>query len=228
MKKYLPLLSILFVALFLSCDACDDPVGPNDNVPPMVDNPLWPYTENSFWEFDVWESGDGGDFNYFEKYRVVDVFGHDDNRVAQIEFTKYTEDTLFAEFTFWWGNTDSGLYEFAPFGEDFSPREPRLLFKFPAADMDSFQSYAYDFENPQTMFYFESGVPIIDVPAGSFENCVGYQLHYQIGHEPPIDNYYYFKPDTGYIRYERYEAGSLIKTRSLRDFALVPEPSPTE
>jgi len=224
MKKYFFLLLIVFVAAFLSCDACDNPVGPED-IPPMIDNPLWPWTLHSFWEFDVWESVDGSEIDYFEKYEVVDVFGYDDNRVAKIEFTKYTEDTLFAEFIFWWGNTESGLYEFAPFDTPFSPNQsPKLLFKFPAEDMDSFQTYSYDFVNPFTMVYFDAGVPEIVVPAGTFESCIGYQLHYQIGHEQPVDNYYYFKPDTGYIRYERYVAGSLVKTRSLRDFALVPEP----
>ena len=224
MKKHIPLFLILIVVVFVSCDACDNPIEPED-IPPMIDNPLWPWTLNSYWEFDIWESTDGAEFEYYEKYRVVDVFGYEDNRVAEIEFTKYTEDTIFADFTLWWGNTETGLYEFAPYDVEFAPNpSPKLLFKFPAEDLDSFQTYSYDFVTPYTMFYFDAGVPPIIVPAGTFESCVGYQLHYQTGHELPVDNYYYFKPDTGYVRYERYEAGSLIKTRSLRDFALVPEP----
>ncbi|MCK5833440.1 hypothetical protein KAH81_07205, partial [bacterium] len=215
--------TILLIALFLILIAvsCDNPVDPNNNPPDEIENAIWPFHEGSFWEYDVWEIVSGEEYNYFEKYRVVDIFAHNEKRVAEIEFSKYTEDTVFAAFTFWWGNTTSGLYEYAPFDESFSAFDlPRLLFKYPAEDMDSFLTYSWDFANPFTMFYFDMGIPIVSVPAGDFEACVGYQLYYQTGHEPPIDNYYYFKPDTGYISYEKYEAGSPSKTRLLKDFLI--------
>ncbi len=218
MKKIL-LFSALLLALIVSCHK---PVKPDDEKPPdEIANAIWPFHENSFWEFDVWEVVSGEDFDYFEKYHVEEIFADSGKRVAKIKFTKYTEDTTFAEFTFWWGNKAEGLFEFAPFGDVFSAfDEQRLLFKFPATDMDSFQTYSWDFTNPYTMLFFDIGIPTMVVPAGSFEGCVGYQLHRQVGHEPPVDNYYYFKPDTGYIRYEKYEAGSLVKTRSLKTLAI--------
>ncbi|HHS50323.1 MAG TPA: hypothetical protein ENN07_04330 [candidate division Zixibacteria bacterium] len=217
MKKTIVFLLILF-ALGLSCEK---PNGPNgDNIPDEIDRALWPFNTGSFWEFDVWEMTSEGEFNYFEKYAVLNIIAHDGNRVAKIEFTQYLEDTTFGRFVMWWGNTLDGLYEFAPFGEVFNPHDaPRLLFLFPAEDMDAFGSYAFDFQDPITMTYFDIGIPPFDLPAGRFDECVGYNLSRHVMPDPPENNYYYFKPDTGYVRFEKYITGSgLVKTRSLRDF----------
>ncbi len=123
---------------------------------------------------------------------------------------------MFSSFTLWWGNTIEGLYEYAPVADNFEPYEnPHLLFKYPSTDGEIFLSYA---PNPteETEMGFISLMPPAEVPAGSFENCVGFQYY-----EPPGENiYYHFLPDTGYIQMEKYVGSMLNKSRYLADYVL--------
>ncbi|RKZ28180.1 hypothetical protein DRQ36_10830, partial [bacterium] len=164
-----------------------------------IDNAIWPFSEGNWWVYDVWEQGEtaADSFVYLEKYEVVCPFAHEDSRVVEIDFEVFIPETVFARYKLWWGNTDSGLYAYAPIEDVFEPySSPRLLFKFPAENLETFLSYAPNPDNPEEIVYFDTGIPEISVPAGTFTGCVGYQMH-----DPPADdNYYFFVPDTGYIR----------------------------
>jgi len=188
----------------------------NDTIPDPVDNPLWPFNVGDWWEIMVWDNEGSHPETTFEYYEVDSVFGFSDERVARIRFSLLRNDTLFSYPDIWWGNTEEGLYMFGPYGNEFEPYDsPRLLFKHPAIDGDAFDSYALDDPGvADEMLFFDMGIPPIEVPAGTFDLCVGFQVH----QAPATDYYYYFQPDMGYISMEKYNGSSLVKTKRLSDY----------
>lgn len=203
------------VAIFIGCEETNGP--PNgEEIPPEIDGAVWPLEVGNEWVFEVQEWNDSlGDYVvYNERYVVDTAFKHDGNRVAKVRLEYFVEDTVFQGFTFWWGNTVSGLYEYSSYGDDFLPYDtPHLLFKYPAVDGEVFQSYAPNPSDPVEMGFIAL-MPVVEVPAGSFDNCVGYQYY-----EPPGENiYYYFVPDTGYIQMEKYISSTLDKARYLQNY----------
>ena len=221
MKKSI-ILSLIAAALIIGFLGCENPTNGNgdDDIPEPVENPLWPFEVGNSWTLEVRDDQAGAeDTLFYEEYRVEDVFGHDGERVAELNFRKFIGDSTLGSYTFWWGNTESGLYQFANLGDEFEPYEegPILLFKKPAEEGENFASFILmDGEAPDDVYFFSSGIPTISVPAGDFESCLGYQVH----RDPGMDIYYYFTPDTGYVRMEKYVGGSLVKTRSLTELQL--------
>jgi len=211
---------VISLLIVLAACNCDKPTGNNDKpVPDEVENPLWPFYEGNWWLLDVWDNESGENLEYFERYEVVSLFRYEDHRVAEVRLDMIYEDSVFASFTMWIGNTDTGLYLYAPYENDFEPfSSPKLLYKHPAEDGEIFESYALDEtqENTDPMQYLGTGLWPVEVPAGIFVNC---GIYY--GCRPPADETYnYFIPDTGYVRMEKYVASSLVKTRSLSEFHL--------
>ncbi len=209
--------AIIMLVVFLGCDSVDpDP----PEVPDEIENAVWPFVEGNEWTFTTrtWNDSIADWEEYGERYEVVRAFLHGNSRVVEIALEYFIEDTVFAEYTFWWGNTTAGLFAYAPYSESFVAYDsPRLLFKYPAENGEDFQSFAPYPDSPTEMF-FSSTMPTITVPAGEFEACVGYQYYI-----PPGDNiYYYFAPDTGYIYMEKYVGSTLTKTRALTEYILLP------
>jgi len=209
-------LSAVFLLFCFGCDNGADP--PIPEVPDEIDDAIWPLDVGNEWVIDVaeWNDSIADWVEWGERYIVDSAFAFEGKRVNEIILQYFVEDTVFAEFILWWGNTTSGLYEYALFGDDFEPYgSPKLLFKHPATDGEVFSSYAPDPGNPVDMG-FSFGAPAITVPAGEFGDCLTFQYY-----EPPGSNiYYYFKPDTGYIMMERYVGASLNKTRKLQEYLL--------
>lgn len=207
---------IISVFIFLTCNRENH--NNHDTIPQEIDNAIWPFEVGSWWILDVWDNEVSGEpFEYSEKYSVDSAFMHNNRRVALIRFEQFTPDTVFGRSVIWWGNTSGGLFMFAPYGNSFEPySSPKLLFKHPATDGESFSSYSIDSDNPDMMFCYLSGVPDVEVPAGIFSNCVFYMIH----RSPATDHYYYFKPDTGYVMMERKIGEATVKTRKLKTFHL--------
>jgi len=209
-------ISLLALVLFFGCDNGVDP--PDPVVPDEIEGAVWPLEVGNEWTFDVQAVDDSsGDLYYYgERYIVDSAFLYNGKRVTRVILEYFVGDTTFQSFTLWWGNTLDGLFEYAPFGNAFVPFESsRMLFKYPAGDGEMFQSYAPNPANPVEMGFI-SEMPSVSLPAGSFDNCVGYQFY-----EPPgVNIYYYFVPDTGYVQMEKYIGSSLDKARYLRDFVI--------
>jgi hypothetical protein len=217
-RKLLGILGATFIlgAMFIGCD--NGVVPPDPEIPDEIHGAIWPLDVGNEWTFDVqsWDDSIADWIYYGERYIVDTAFMHNEKRVAKVRLEYFFGDTVFQEFSLWWGNTHTGLYEYAPFGDGFVPyAESRMLFKYPSIDGELFSSYAPNPVNPVSMG-FMAEMPPIEVPAGNFENCVGYQYY-----EPPGENiYYYFVPDTGYIQMERYIGSTLNKARFLNSYVL--------
>lgn len=216
--KYFSILAISLFALvlFVGCDNGVDP--PDPEIPDEIEGAVWPLEIGNEWTFDVQALDDStGDWIYYgERYIVDSALVLDGKRVNRVILEYFVEDTTFQSFTFWWGNTLEGLFEYGSFGDTFMPFEsPRLLFKYPANDGEMFQSFAPNPANPLDMGFIAE-MPGVTIPAGTFDNCVGYQYY-----EPPgVNIYYYFVPDTGYVQMERFVGSSLDKARYLREYVI--------
>ncbi len=216
--KYFKTLAVCLFALvlILGCDNGVDP--PDPEVPDEIDGAIWPLVVGNEWTFDVQAIDDStGDWIYYgERYIVDSALVHDGKRVNRVMLEYFVEDTTFQSFTLWWGNSLEGLFEYSPFGDTFEPYElPRLLFKYPADDGETFQSYAPNPSDPVDMGFI-SEMPGVTIPAGTFDDCVGFQYY-----EPPgVNIYYHFVPDTGYVQMEKFVGSSLDKARYLRDFVI--------